>query len=616
MRSSSFNTRNKNLVIEQDDKILREKGKIEEIIIKYRKKWTDDGFNGLDSSIIPKLEEILRKILTLPLINDSRDVIDNYTVVDKLLIDLESFIRQKNETLAELQMLAKMQIKRNIFVFRGYSEDADKPDNRNELLQFLKSIKKDSNMQANKPNFNLRDKKFIKAIGYADQLIRDTRGILSDNLILPEELKGLEEAIQRNNAEKERAQEELRGILESKEKKELGKQLTDQKESLHEQLNQQKALEDQCSKRLSKLQEECNRIYDLPAIDFEDAGELITEDRPWFVYGWFGQYLNIRTVKEYDFPLENSRIPIASIELSCIMHEDNNVRTIQVKSKLNESTQNKLLKQDSNLNTVSIMDNVDQVIDAGKETGEFKIVKDKVDLSNGKFSCVYTSFPGMHGYASIRVFVLPRNLPKYKDVLSEKRRFIDFDGKKLENIKAVKNRIQNDINYFDSVEVGDKSEIENKIKRIKELLYRLNYIKVDFIQEYINIPNVEWLGKADNFNKLRQLLNCSSSQILKLSIVLKKGSGILEHPKIFRHFILGDFDRYSPVLNLPDDAVRGIINELPKGDFLQKLYDFYAKTGIPVASLCEILAWDYKGLSEVRIVEQQNELDRRKKETY
>lgn len=344
-------------------------------------------------------------------------------------------------------------------------------------------------------------------------------------------------------------------------------------------------------KQIRDLEAQKKQIEDAPAV--EHGTQRIFEARgPLGCLGW--------TTWKYQFPQDPmATIPIERVEMSYCATDENKLvfKTPFVPSDDLENISNYItIDPTTGVRRHEGLEIIDCASTHNKGNFEFTRI---TDLQRGILAIEYQSKMGIDGNACVRVFVLPKYLPRNRILLSSIQNNLSSNTIRLKSLMERCNQLQISLNqdkkYLDLLESKMRVNQEASVFRIKTLLHRLDYTKESFIKDFISkVPGIEWIEKNENFEILTKLLPIFE----QISIAhLKKALDIdfNMEKRTYSTILLGSSPN-SPQL-IPKQSVSTLLNvvnrNLPKGLY-KSLYTFVTDTGLSIASIRELLLWDLK----------------------
>lgn len=601
-------------------------GYIEKLIKDQIQKWQE---LSISEESVSRLEMALRKIVQKP-DNERLSTIEEYRKTwekEKALFqeEIRNLTKRFEERNGELDILTLLsRSSDNIFIIRGHCDDTrDKPDHLKAMLEYIEELR-NQNLVIPKSvfNFDPANIEFEQIRRWAEKFSTENFPNMRGQLDLPKEIDSLNKDIERRKTEIDAYEQELLEKMQLSEDQQRSKLQADLEKHISEKTKIYEAEEHDIriiTQTLLTMKQRLEQIHNEKEIEYGSQYKIemrfsIIRD------SWFAKFFGIATKWQYKFEnnrnvflydkrndfwfLEECRIPINRVELSCVVDQNNRLvfktpisyKKLYTKNGeyLNDLISHAVVSkevevrelQDKNMNMILPTKNQTTL------TGSF--APKLVNLTEGQLEITYHSTVAKDGYAAVRTFVLPKHTPEYRTRIRELDSNIEVEEKRLKEKQAanadLKYRLDNDIRHLELLKRGLGVDQEPKVSRLQFLLYVLGYTKEDFIKSFClkELDELNWLTTQGNFNWLVRLASYPASEFEKLSLEMDR--------KTFRS-LLG-------VTKLPDDLSTdaektACIADAPKEYpfFVQKAPNLCKKTGLTIASLLSLMSWNFEGVS-------------------
>lgn len=308
------------------------------------------------------------------------------------------------------------------------------------------------------------------------------------------------------------------------------------------------------------------------------------------------------------FGFDLTNIPIKKVEISCITTDDDKLafQTQIKKEKIEACSDFSTIaisnKQTEYKGTVKIdksgigrSKGPLEVTLKGKEpTGTHSIEVE--NFKNGDFILTYRPKNEHYKFCGVRVFVLPKYIPKNVRLMDKNRIEIEESEQKIEDKSKEVTNLERKINSSTEAlrlltEGGLGSSRQKSIlERVNELFYRLDYTKERFIHDFfstLTTEDIQRLERPDCLYHLKELAAATSKQF----------SEDLQIPNMNMHgfyAILGVDPPKKEIPELSKKLFENYLKNVPK-EFVIKLYYIAVRSGITVSTLQELLRWKIKG---------------------
>jgi NTE family protein len=547
----------------------------------------------LHEEAITKLQDILRNVLHMD--QDSRleemdrlkeELTQEFNIVDNKIEKLEQKIKDQNGVQIILEL---MQNKENIFIIRGYNDhpEEDLPDHKDDMLNRLKELQQaGQKINRKKFIFNPNSHEFSKVRDWVDGNVfegtKKLQGLLNLNRDYKKCVGEISEIEAEINNNKEQLQKEMKfeeNNIVSTDKIDIVKKGIEKKEELI------KSKDEEITKLglgTTKAKTKIHKISTSPAVEYNS--NKIIEKR-----NWVGRTFSWWTTWEYEFPGKYNKedgtkiiIPIERVETSCVINAESRLVFI---TKLDSENNIDLYNCSVSNEGVTTHSPKRQIQEVGVLPGLEYVKKGNFiytdcDLTKGILKIRYDSDGGVDGYAGIRVFVLPKNLPEYLDKIETLKIKIKNNKKQQKNnafnIIRMQKEIEQDREYLSIIEKGFCAQ-EDKCERISQLLKRLGYTTNVFINTFFKEQEslIKWLIDDENIKKLEALLGYNNEQFNQEIKMSKKVFSLLLG-KDASEELDKDYGMKEALCGIPENL-------------LSSMHSFVENTGLTVLLLHKLL---------------------------
>ncbi len=505
----------------------------------------------------------------------------------------KSKLREALESLEVQQFIFGSMEKENMFVFLGHSESAER-NLRNAIFLYLAQLQdKSRDVVRQMLLFNSDRRIYLPLLHRVKAHSVECIKLLHTYAEARQNALSCQQEFQNRGQERKRYADELAGIMTATTGGTFAEQL---KTSIASKEAELKKMDDsiQQNDKLLSLSRKTMLLHTNNQSLEEHSRDHIAENRT-VVYSVF-EKLRMRAVsKEFNFDIG---APIARVEVSSLLKD----KKVVVKGGIGENivghsdsgfSQHAMRVQDVGEIILDGHEGIMQLVpkDGMIQTGRFSVVD--CDLKNGRLKLTYLHDPEQPNYASVRVFVLHKDHPIYVKRFELYRQNVTNREASAATLRmnraALQKRIESDraFNaYIPKVSVsGDLKQTQERIERVKQLVFQLGYDLSYFISVYFpkcSSKTATWLINEKNYSNLQLLVRFSEEQLKRHNVDVDK--------RVLAVSLFGEEPSAGSGASCDDKEAADVMQTLSNNNInVNELVKMLAEKGFTLFHFCKML---------------------------